>query len=106
MEQKNDFLEIIEHEVQSCILRFSPLDKRMARDLARSVSERVQMRAGGDTHYIPSSKRERREKALGMLRDGHPVQEVCRACNVSRRHLRRWVKSQEDGKESVVSAPQ
>lgn len=90
MEQKNDFLEIIEHEVQTCILRFSPLDQRMARDLARSISERVQLRAGGDTYYVPHGRRGLRAKALEKLRDGYTPAAICREFGVSRRTLQRW----------------
>ncbi|WP_156002698.1 MULTISPECIES: helix-turn-helix domain-containing protein [unclassified Thioalkalivibrio] len=93
MEQKNDFLEIIEHEAQTCIQRFSPLDQRMARDLARSISERVQMRAGGDTHYIPQGGRPARERAIDMLKEGRSIQEVSRTFRVSRRTVQRWVRN-------------
>lgn len=85
----NEFIELLEHEAEA-VMVFGGVPAAIARDLARSLSDRIMRAAGGDSPYIPC-RRLRRLDALADLRAGMDTASVARKHGVSRRTVQRWM---------------
>ena len=86
---QNEFLELLRDEAKA-VMAFGGIPPRTAEDLAHSLCERIMLRAGGDSPYIPSGCSLRRQKALAELDRGAEPKAVARKFLVSRRTLQRW----------------
>jgi len=62
-DQEEDFLQILHAEA---VAAFVGLPGRVARDLARSLCERIMLRVGGDTPYISNGQSLRTRRGSGL----------------------------------------
>lgn len=90
----NELLAIIQTEAEAAMI-FVGVPSKVSIDVARSLCERIMMRAGGENYYIP--KRDHliiRKRALKDLAEGHGIREVCAVHGITSRTLRTWRKEQ------------
>jgi hypothetical protein len=86
----SEFLEIIRTEAEVAMV-FGGMTKPLASDLARSICERIMLRAGGSEHYVPQRDAGlARQQALEALAKGDTVRQVCARHGISRRTLQTW----------------